>query len=180
MLLKEDQKIYGNFLNIIALFNYQFPIDQLIIEMKFKRKLINAKIFGDLLANHLCNHYKQHKKPQMIIPVPLHYLRLRERGYNQALELAKQVKKRLKIPIDKANIIRIKNTEPQTLLNAKKRKNNLKHAFKVIKSLPYKHVAIIDDVITTGNTIKELCKSLQQEGIAKIDIWCCALKTNFL
>jgi ComF family protein len=183
--LVEGQVICGNCLNnrltfikTFVLFHYQTPIDQLILGLKFSNRLINAKVLGELLANYLADQYRIQAKPEIIIPVPLHSARLRERGYNQAFELARPIAKKLKIPIDKTNVVRIKNTAAQALLPAKERAQNIKRAFSVTKMKKYKHVAIIDDVITTGNTIIELSKTLHQAGVEKIDIWCCA-KAHF-
>lgn len=113
-------------------------------------------------------------KPEVIIPVPLHKARLRERGYNQALELARPVAHILQIPIDKHCCQRVKNTQAQSLLRAKERKQNIRGAFVVAETLSYKHVAVIDDVITTGYTIREFCGKLRCAGVQRIDVWSCA------
>jgi len=186
--LPEGQTVCGACLNnplpflirTFALFYYQTPIKQLMLSLKFNNCLVNAKILGELLANYLYNQYQNQDKPEMIIPVPLHPSRLRERGYNQALELARPIAKKLKIPIDKSSAKRTKNTIAQALLPAKKRAQNIKQAFDVneAKIRHYKHVAVIDDVITTGNTATELCKILYQNGVNKIDVWCTA-KAHF-
>jgi ComF family protein len=160
--------------NVTALFYYQSPVDQLIANLKFGNNLIGAKILGELLANHLYKKYQNRAKPEIIIPVPLHSSRLRERGYNQALELARPVAEKLQIPIDKFCVRRVKNTQPQARLIAKERQQNIKKAFGVIPDLNYHHVAVVDDVVTTGNTITELCKLLFGVGVKKIDVWCCA------
>jgi ComF family protein len=161
---------------IIATFYYQHPIKKLILGLKFNNNLVNAKILGILLSDHLSNYYQNQPKPEIIIPVPLHPARLKERGYNQALELARPVAKKMQIKIDKFAVTRTKNTAAQALLSPNKRADNIKQAFKVNQSKikQYKFVAIIDDVITTGNTLNELCKTLEQNGINQIDIWCCA------
>lgn len=158
----------------IALFHYQKPIDRLITGLKFANKLIYAKILGELMATKLIKHYQHKQLPELIIPVPLHKQRLRERGYNQALELARPIAKKLKIPLDFNSCTRTKNTTAQTLIPAKQRSQNLKNAFTINKNISAQHVAIIDDVTTTGNTIQELSKILYQANINKIDIWCCA------
>lgn len=186
--LPEGQTICGVCLNnplpvavqTFALFNYQAPIKQLLLSLKFNNRLVNAKILGEMLANYLDDKYKNQDKPEVIIPVPLHPARLHERGYNQALELARLVAKKLKIPIDKCSAKRIKNTLAQALLPAKKRTQNIKQGFDIdkVRVMPYKHVAVVDDVITTGNTATELCKTLYRVGINKIDVWCVA-KAHF-
>jgi ComF family protein len=183
--LPEGQTTCGNCLNnrltfirTFVLFHYQMPVDQLILGLKFNNRLVNAKILGELLADYLCDQYQTQNKPEIIIPVPLHASRLYERGYNQALELARPIARKLKIRIDKSNVERTKNTLAQALLPAKKRQQNIKHAFGVTKAKHYKHVAVIDDVITTGNTVMELCEMLHRAGVEKIDVWCCA-KAHF-
>lgn len=182
--LPKEQTICGVCLNnplpffaqTTAIFYYKTPIKQLLLGLKFNNRLVNAKILGELLANYLYSKYQNQSKPEVIIPVPLHPARLRERGYNQALELAHPIAKKLKIKIDKSIAERVKNTLAQALLPAKKREQNMKRAFEIsmVKLRPYKHVAVIDDVITTGNTTTELCKILYQKGINKIDVWCVA------
>jgi len=165
--------------NIIAVFYYQYPIDHLISALKFANKLIYAKVLGELMADRLVYSYKCGSFPEVIVPVPLHKYRLRERGYNQALELARPIAKQLNIPIDFNSCVRIKHTEAQSLVPAKQRQKNVKNAFEVSKNFSAQHVAVIDDVITTGNTIRELSKVLLQSGVSRIDLWCCA-KTNYV
>lgn len=157
-----------------VLFSYEPPIDQLIMSLKFQNNLVNAKIIGELLANHLIIQYQKEVKPQVIIPMPLHYQRLRERGYNQALELSRPIAKKLILPIDAFSVIRPKNTLPQAQLSIRERHQNIKHAFCTTRFFQYSHVAVVDDVITTGNTILELCRALVLAGAKKIDVWCCA------
>ena len=173
--LPKGQAICGAF-RTFALFYYQTPVKQLMLGLKFNNRLVNAKIFGELLASHLYYQYQNQEKPEVIIPMPLHFTRLRERGYNQALELARPIAKKLKIPIDKSSAERTKNTIAQALLPAKKRAQNTEQAFCVNKAKikRYKHVAVVDDVITTGNTATEFCKMLYQNGVNKIDVWCVA------
>lgn len=184
--LPEKQIVCGHCLKnrppitrIFSLFHYQTPIDQLIVGLKFNNRLVNAKILGTLFANYLHGYYQKHDtKPEIIIPVPLHPNRLYERGYNQALELARPIAAMLQIPINHQLIKRIKNTQAQSLLSAKKRGQNINQAFTIIKNLKHEYVAIVDDVITTGSTIVELCKTLRQQNVKKIDVWCCA-KAHF-
>lgn len=164
------------FENTIALFHYQEPIIQLINQLKFNKKLIYAHLFGKLFTNHLKNYYNNKKFPDFIIPVPLHSYRLRERGYNQAIEIARPIAKSLKIPLLIHNCQKIKSTPAQSSLTAEERKKNIKNAFAIKSALtpPFLHVAIIDDVVTTGSTVTELSKILRLAGAKKIDIWCCA------
>jgi ComF family protein len=160
---------------VIAACKYQSPIDHFILELKFAQKLLYAKILGSILAEHLQQHYNQSDiKPQIIIPIPLHKTRLRKRGFNQALEIAKIVSKQMEIPIDCFSCIRIRNTDPQTILPPGDRRKNIRRAFTTRCHINYKYVAVIDDVITTGSTIQEFCKMLSKNGVEQIDVWCCA------
>lgn len=155
-------------------FDYKPPIDQIILNFKFQNNLVGGRVLSELLANHIDKQCCDRVKPEVIIPVPLHPKRLRVRGYNQALEISKSISRKLNIPIDKFSIIRKKNTKAQATLSLKERKNNLKGAFSNARKIHYKHVAIVDDVITTGNTVRELCKLLKRLGVEQIDVWCLA------
>ena len=128
-------------------------------------------MLGDLLADAV---NAQAVKPEVIIPVPLHSSRYRERGFNQSLEIARILSRRLVIPLDYRSCSRIHATQAQTQLDAKERARNLKKAFAITKPLPYTHVAILDDVVTTGATVNELAKMLRQAGVKRIDVWACA------
>ena len=160
----------------IALFNYATPIDNLLKQLKFHQRLVNAKILGALMARKIASSYQKQALPEIIIPIPLHPRRLRQRGYNQALELARPIANYLHIKIDKFNCRRHRYTEAQFSLNAKQRKQNLRNAF-TIKKLPATHIAIVDDVMTTGSTIKEFSYALCNAGAIKVDVWVCARTT---
>ena len=159
----------------IAPFHYQTPIDNFITTLKFGNKLIYAKILGELMISKLTCHYQElHLWPEIIIPVPLHHKRLCERGFNQSLEITRPISKKLKIPIDFKSCYRTENTKAQTQISCKERQKNLINAFAVKRDFHAKHIAIIDDVMTTGSTMGELSKILRQHGVQIIDIWCCA------
>jgi ComF family protein len=99
---------------------------------------------------------------------------LRERGFNQALELARLIAAQLNIPVDYSLCQRDKATPFQSGLSARQRKRNLKNAFSMTKTVPYKHVAIFDDVVTTGTTVNELAKKLKQSGVQIVEVWAIA------
>lgn len=155
----------------IALFAYQSPITELMTRYKFQGHLSTAKLFANEWINYLL--IKKITLPELIIPVPLHYLRLKERGFNQALEIAKPISHYFKIPIDTRSCIRLKNTEAQSHLSAEKRKVNVKNAFALSQALTAKHIAILDDVMTTGSTVREISMLLKKVGVEQIDIYCC-------
>ncbi len=158
-----------------TLFPYEFPIIQLIIQLKFQHQFSHAKALGELLTQAIqTNWYANQRLPDVIIPIPLHAKRLRERGFNQALEIAKPIAKTLAIPIDKTGVKRIKPTLAQSTLPAAERKQNMANAFILTRDYSGLSVAVVDDVITTGSTIRECCRMLKQAGAKHIDVWCCA------
>jgi len=155
---------------------YASPLKQLISQLKFQGNLTVAP----LLAENFIHSIKHRKNnlPECIIPVPLHPQRLRERGFNQALELARIIARQLDIPLDYSLCQRNKSTPFQSGLSAKQRKLNLKNAFVVTKPQSYKHVAIFDDVVTTGTTVNELAKQLKKSGVETIEVWAIARTAN--
>lgn len=157
-----------------ALYVYQNPIAKLILELKFNQALHHARLLGELLAEKLQTFYRYHTLPNIIIPIPLHAARLKERGFNQAVEIARPVSQQLKIPLDVDTCLRIKPTLPQATLHASARGLNVRHAFILKKLLTGQRIAVLDDVITTGSTIHEFCRMLKKHGAASIDIWCVA------
>jgi ComF family protein len=155
----------------VAPFVYAGAIKHLILQLKSPNHYSNARLLGNLLAEPL-----QHRVelPECIIPVPLHKNRYQERGFNQSTEIARTVAKQLNLHVDLNACIRQRDTPHQIGLSAKQRNNNIKEAFVVPHSLPYQHVAILDDVLTTGATTGEIAKVLTQAGVSHIEIWVCA------
>lgn len=162
------------FRKIYALFPYEPPIIHLILKLKFSQRLHYAQVFGELLAERIClEWYADKPLPDLLIPVPLSSSRMRERGFNQALEIARPIAKRLSLQID-TSLERTKTTLAQTSLKAQERKRNLRNAFASLRDYTDLHVAIIDDVVTTGATIAALTKTLVASGAACVDIWAVA------
>lgn len=161
----------------LALFDYLSPIDHCILSLKFHQKLEFAKILGELLAERVARHYLGKALPQLLIPVPLHKRRLRERGFNQALEIARPMAKQLRIPLEEYHCTRVVPTPPQSHESAEQRRKNLHQAFRVRQKLSVDHVAIIDDVVTTGSTVSELAVELQKNGVKRVDV-CCIVRTS--
>lgn len=159
---------------VFSTFIYSLPIDRLIMELKFKHRLTAAAVLGQLMVTRIEQIYQVRTYPEVIIPIPLHSGRLRERGFNQALELARPISRALSIPLDYRRCFRVKQTAAQTGLSAKERAKNVKHAFTVQKPFSFDHVCLIDDVCTTGHTAMALAKVLFQSGVKTVDVWCCA------
>jgi len=157
-----------------TLFHYQAPIDKLISRLKFNQQLLYARIFGQLMAQHMRKCYAQTPLPDMIIPVPLHKNRLRERGFNQAQEIARICASLLSLPLNTQQCQRDKHTAHQLGLSARERHRNMKKAF---RSRPFKagtRIALVDDVMTTGTTLRELSACLKEAGGEEIHLWCIA------
>jgi ComF family protein len=158
-----------------AMFPYKQPITHLITGLKFQHKLAYAQALGELLAKTISTDWYYEKPlPDVIIPMPLHPLRLRERGFNQSLEIARPLSDKLKITIDYLGTQRIRHTARQTKLSAKERRHNVAGAFHISANYKDQHIAVIDDVITTGKTIAAFCQLLRKQQPRQIDVWCCA------
>lgn len=139
--------------------------------LKFNGSLEKARLLGLLMSQWLTQIMDS--RPDILIPVPLHARRQRERGFNQAIEIAKPVARQLGLTMDIHSCRRTKTTPPQSDLPRKERLKNVKGAFEVIKPV-HGHMAIIDDVMTTGSTAHELAKSLILAGAASVEVWVCA------
>ena len=146
---------------------YKDQARQLLLELKFQGKLRNARLLAKLFYEQL----PANEQPEVLIPVPLHPKRLRERGYNQSLELARELAKLTAIPFDAQSARRNRYTERQADLPLKDKKGNVKNAFEIIGNLKTKHVAIIDDVMTSGHTVDEFARVLIKSGVEKVDVW---------
>lgn len=160
--------------HLIALFDYEEPISSLIWKLKFQGDLSIAHWFSQLFIEKISNSYSAASLPDLIIPVPLHHDRLKQRGFNQAVEIAKPIAKHFHIPIDIKTCIRIKNTVAQSSLSARERRHNIKNAFALSWPVTAKKIAIMDDVITTGGTTNEIVELLSLHGVMTIDLWACA------
>ncbi len=155
-----------------AAFDYQPPVDHLIQLLKFNGKLYSARLLGQLMAERMMMAGLD--MPQRLLPVPLHVSRLRQRGFNQALELARPLSRELGLPLTHGIACRLRPTVAQMGLDAKARRRNLKGVFKVMAEPGVSHVAIVDDVMTTGSTVEVLAKALKRAGVARVDVWVCA------
>lgn len=163
----------------LAVFNYQYPIDKLISRLKFSGNLAVAHAIGEVMARTILPHLNStNNRPDCIIPIPLHPKRIVERGFNQALEIARPITKATGIPIDFKSCYRKEPTQAQSLIPANERAKNIKNAFAIKKAINYRHVAILDDVVTTGSTVREFAKLLRKNGVEHIQVWCCA-RTRF-
>ena len=158
-------------------FQYQPPVSSLIAGFKYRNKLVNGRVLGEQLASHLAWQYQDSALPSTIIPVPLHKARIRQRGYNQALEIARTLSHCLNIAISRDTVSRARNTTQQTGLTARARKRNLRCAFTINSDIQFEAnttVAIVDDVVTTGVTVSELASVLLKAGASQVHVWAIA------
>lgn len=159
-----------------CLFLYEKPASVLVTQLKFQHHLLLANSLGKLLEKKLKALY-QNQLPNLLMPVPLHPKRLRQRGFNQALEIARPLSRLCKIPLDKKSLIRVRSTLAQSEIKAKQRSRNVKNAFECRTDLQNSHILLIDDVITTGHTVHECCKALIKAGAGKVDV-CAVARTK--
>lgn len=149
---------------------YCEEIRYLIRKLKYQNKIHYAEVLADLFTNKAAG-ITNFQLPQVIIPMPMHPRRLRQRGFNQAMELGRAIANRYQLPLNYTSLIRHRHTDIQAGLAASERQKNVRHAFKLIKPVNYDHVVLIDDVMTTGSTVNEAAKVLKKHGIPQVDVW---------
>ena len=154
-----------------APWTYAFPLDRLLPRFKFHGDLAA----GALVAGRLAEALRDAPRPDALVPVPLHRRRLRERGYDQALELARPLARALGLPLLAGGLRRERATAAQSDLDAKARRRNVRGAFAVVAGTRWPaHVALVDDVMTTGATLRECARVLRAAGVARVDVWVAA------
>lgn len=153
-----------------ASFLYAAPLDQLVTRLKFGGNLAAGRVLSELWIDAL--NTASPARPDALIPVPLHAERLRERGYNQALELARPLASAFGMVLRDDVLVRTRATSAQSNLDSAERHRNLRGAFNIVSGtvLPA-HVALIDDVMTTGATLRECARTLLRAGVARVDVW---------
>lgn len=134
---------------------------------KYQHKLHMAEHFAGYIAQTLTAQ----ALPDLMIPMPLHPKRLSERGYNQSLEIAKQLHKALAVPLDAVSCIRTRLTPPQASLPLKARVKNMKDAFACTRRFDGLRIALIDDVMTTGASLNALAKTIKAAGAEQVECW---------
>ena len=146
--------------------HYRFPIDRLLPRFKFHGDLAA----GELLATLMQWPMDPGDLPQALVPVPLHRNRLRTRGYDQALELARALARDTRVALLANALVRRRATHPQTELGAAERQRNMRDAFALRPGadLPA-HIALVDDVMTTGATLAECARVLLSSGVQRVD-----------
>jgi ComF family protein len=156
---------------------YEGPLMTAIHDLKYARKTHVARSLGALMASYAEN-WLGRACGLLVIPVPLHPGRLRNRGFNQSLLLARHVATRLGADLDYLSLRRLRSTQPQTQLTSEERKRNVRRAFGVVenKGLKGRRVLLIDDVATTGSTLNECARALKKAGVKEVH--CLVLATT--
>jgi ComF family protein len=189
-----------------AVFVYGPPLDRLLPRLKFHDDLAAGRLLAELMAESIAETFACapapgseaihnpcrsarpdihenrtcQARPDALVPLSLHRRRLRARGYDQALELARPLARILDIPLRGDLLHRVRDTAPQSRLDAPGRRKNLRGAFAANRdaitrsTMPLKHVVLIDDVMTTGATLHAAADALLRAGIQRVDAWVCA------
>lgn len=153
------------FARTVAAYAYAFPVDKLIQAYKFGASLQLARSLAERMLPHIA------VRPDCIVPMPLHPLRLRERGFNQSLLLARELGAQLDLPVLAQACLRTRNTAPQSELPWKERGKNMRKAFVAGAAVAGRHVAVVDDVMTTGASLNELAQALRHAGATEVSTW---------
>jgi ComF family protein len=154
---------------VIAPFRYAWPVDALVRGFKYHGQLAHGRVLGTLLAEAVLAAGAA--VPPLLVPVPLHPARERERGYNQSWELARVAARLLDVAVAPTLCVRTRATPPQATLDAAARRTNLAGAFAVRRPPGTSHVALVDDVLTTGATLAALAAALLTAGVRRVDCW---------
>lgn len=155
-----------------ALFSYDYPLDRLLQHYKYKESLHLANTFASLfIRNVLDTAPNNHARIDLIMPMPMHNERLKQRGFNQALEIARLISKHRQVKLDFTSCPRTRLTPPQASLPLKERIKNIQGVFECHQDLQGLNIALLDDVMTTGASLNELAKTLKQAGAAHVECW---------
>jgi ComF family protein len=156
----------------LFLFKYAYPVDHFVRAMKFRGERVFARVLGQLLAREC--RARGGPLPACLVPMPLHIARLRERGFNQALEIARFAAASLGARVDSRALVRTLATREQSGLSLEARRKNVRGAFEVVPPLPRGRIALLDDVVTTGSTAMAAIEALQAGGAEQVELWAIA------
>jgi ComF family protein len=161
----------GYFTKARAVAHYEGIMPEIISRYKYRGDSRLAKSLGDLLAGYEDPDFS-FRDYRLVVPVPLHFRRLRQRGFNQSLLLARRLSRKYCLPLDFTTLRRIRATVPQTELSAAERRKNIRGAFAVFQAqaVREKDILLVDDVFTTGATVEECARVLLKAGANRVDI----------
>lgn len=153
-------------------YRYAYPLDHLVRGLKFRNELACGRVLGELFCQRMGE--RGEVWPAAIVPVPLAPRRYRQRGYNQSSELALAIRRVTGIAVLTDVVIRQRETAEQADLDRKARRKNVRGAFTAVTPLRARSIAILDDVVTTGSTVRELAGVLKEAGAQQIVVWAIA------
>jgi ComF family protein len=162
----------SNLVRVVVPFHYAFPVDHFIRRLKFRGERVLARVLGSLLGDAV--RALRQPMPECLVPVPLHRERYRQRGFNQAHEIARYAAERLNVPVDARCLMRKVATREQSGLSLIERRANVRGAFEVVRPLAATRVALIDDVLTTGSTALAAASALTAAGVSEVQLWAVA------
>ncbi|NWE26325.1 ComF family protein [Pseudomonas gingeri] len=165
------------FEQVIAPWIYRFPVDSLITRFKHQSQWPLGRLLAELLVQALRERFDSGlPRPDLLLPVPLATKRQRQRGYNQAAMLMNWLGQSLEIPVDEHRLRRIQDTVAQQELDARARRRNLLNAFALVPGAQVEglHLALVDDVLTTGATAESVARLLLKAGARRVDVYCLA------
>ena len=153
-------------------YRYRYPVDRMIKKLKYQARLDLLHVLSRPLLEAAARDLKV--VPDCLLPTPLHTARLRKRGFNQAREIARILSHRLRLPVDDQLMCRHRPTAQQYELRPEQRAKNVKGAFSILKTVNYKNIAVVDDILTTGATAHEMAYLLKSRGAQHVQVWCLA------
>ncbi|MFK7889593.1 MAG: ComF family protein [Granulosicoccus sp.] len=156
---------------IVAPFRYEFPLNRMIQQMKYREQRQMGRVLGSLLANTVRKTLMTENFPDLLIPVPMHRNKALKRGFNQAQDIAKWCARDLRLPVGTDCVRRIVDTESLAGLTRAERQYRILGAFQASAKVTGKRVAIVDDVLTTGSTARELARELYDTGASSVELW---------
>lgn len=157
----------------LAPFEYAYPVDRLVQALKYQGRLAVGRVLGSLIGAAVLEH-GLHLRVDVVLPVPLHPRRHAERTFNQSAEIGRRAARIAGCRYLEGAVMRVRDTRPQVGLDFDERHSNLRGAFECRADLRGRSVAIVDDVVTTGSTVREVARSLHSVGALRVDVWCVA------
>jgi ComF family protein len=151
----------------IAALAYTFPLDRLIPRLKYNGRLAVAPVLGECLVQAV----ESRPRPDRLIAMPLHATRIRERGFNHASEIARELARQFGLMLDTVSCQRVRDTPPQMGLKHDARRRNVRGAFSCSGDVAGQHIALVDDVMTTGTSLDELAATLKRAGAREVTCW---------
>ncbi len=162
---------HPSFDTAIACFRYTFPVRNAIQELKYKQRWATANTLVNLSLEAIENHYQNDDWPVLLIPVPMDKRKYRLRRANHAEVITRRLSAEFGISYNRKTLVKTQSTCSQVGLKREERLRNLKGAFSISKPLEADHVALVDDVMTTGATVEHLAKLLKSNGVRRVDVW---------